>query len=108
MIHHTLPQDAALLDQGYDSLSDTSSIYSKEETDDSTMHIRSGTPEIRSHNEYHMSDPARPYREIVADMLMEVWPDVYGRSIANNNPMLLKSDGSKTISTSTLLSLIHI
>jgi hypothetical protein len=104
MIHHTLPQDAALLDQGYDSLSDTSSIYSKEETDDSTMHIRSDTPEILTHNEYHMSDPAQPYREIVADMLMKVWPDVYGRRIANNNPVLLKSDGSKTISTSTLSS----
>ena len=105
MIHHTLPQDTALSDQGYASrycLSDTSSIYSKEETDDSTMRIRSGTPEILTHNDYHMSDPAQPYREIVADMQMKVWPDLYKRSIANNDLVILESDRSRTKSTDTL------
>ena len=107
MIHHTLPQDTALSDQGYVSrycLSDTSSIYSKDETDDSTMHIRSGTPEILTHNDYHMSDPAQPYREIVADMQMKVWPDLYKRSIANNDLVILESDRSRTKSTNTFSS----
>jgi hypothetical protein len=107
MIHHTLPHDTAQLDQGYASrycLSDTSSIYSKQETDDNTMYIRSGTPEILTHNDYHMSDPAQPYREIVADMQMKVWPELYRRSVANNNLVLLESDRSRVTSTSTLSS----
>jgi hypothetical protein len=71
-----------------------------EATDDNAMRIRPGAFPI--HNDYHMSDPAQPYREIVADMLMKVWPDIYGRSNARNSLVLLDSDYSRTTSTSTL------
>ena len=107
MIHHILLQDTALLDPEYASkyyLSDTSSIYSKEETGESTMQIRHGTPEIIIHNDYRISDPAQPYREIVAEMERKIWPELYRHSIANNNPVLLEPDRSKTTSTNTLSS----
>lgn len=68
------------------------------------MQIRPGTLKILTRTDYPMSDPAQPYREVVADMQMKVWPDLYKRSIANNNLVLLESDRSRTKSTNTLSS----